>query len=71
MNRVRDLRLERGLSQEALARKAGLSLGAVRQVETGRRRPRLRTARAIAHALGVSVDEVFPEELEEERSTEG
>lgn len=66
MNRVRDLRLERGLSQEALARKAGLSLMGVRQVETGRRRnPRKRTKEAIARALGVSVTEVFPEEAEE------
>jgi transcriptional regulator with XRE-family HTH domain len=49
---IRDLRRDRRLTQEALAEKAGLSVGAIKQIETGKRWPRPETIEAIARALG-------------------
>ncbi len=55
-SRLRSLRDGRGLTQEALARAAGLSTRAVVELEGGRRRPLLETATALARALGCTVD---------------
>jgi transcriptional regulator with XRE-family HTH domain len=55
--RVRAARERRGMSREALAAQAGVSYGAVAQIETGRRTDiRLTTMTALAQVLGVSVD---------------
>ncbi len=50
---MRHLRTERGLSQEALARKAGFSLGYTTRLENGRHDPPLSTLVKIATALKV------------------
>lgn len=56
-DRLRVTRRRRGWSREALARAAGVSYGAVVQVESGRRSDvRLTTISALAGALGVSLD---------------
>ena len=48
-------RLRAGLSQEALAERAGLAPSAISALERGsRRRPHPRTLQALAHALGLS-----------------
>ncbi len=57
--RVQRSRLGRDLSQEQLAHKAGLSLGAIQAVESGRKSPTLRTLGAIAGALGVPAWELL------------
>jgi transcriptional regulator with XRE-family HTH domain len=57
--KVRQLRTERGMSQPALAAASGLSVGAIRDYEQGRREPLLGRAQLLARALGVSLD-VFP-----------
>ncbi len=49
--RVRRLRESSGLTQEALARKAGIGRITLVRLEAGERSPRLRTLSAIAHAL--------------------
>lgn len=54
--RLRELRLRKKLSQEKLARQAGVSVGTVRKLEQTDTDPTWETARAIAHALGVSLD---------------
>lgn len=55
--RVRSLRESAGLTQESLAQRADLSLGAVRYIETGRTAtPDKLTLQALATALGVPVD---------------
>lgn len=59
-NNLRSLRLAAHLSQEGLARRADLSMMTIHRVENGRT-PTLSTARKIAAALGVPLDEVFPE----------
>lgn len=56
--RLKELRLKKRLSQEALARAAGLSVGTVRQLEQTEAEPTWATARALAKALGVPLDKL-------------
>ncbi len=51
--RLRELRESAGLTQEALAIKAGLSRDGVAHLEQGRRSPSWKTVQALASALGV------------------
>lgn len=61
MSRLQELRKRAGLTQQELAVRAGVSLGAIAQLESGRRRfPRIKTALAIARVLGVEVEEIWP-----------
>jgi|SRR5215218_2341073 transcriptional regulator with XRE-family HTH domain len=61
--RVRELRTERGLSQERLAHQAGLSWGAIQRLESGQvTDPHYSTLSGIAQALGMSVAELAGEE---------
>jgi transcriptional regulator with XRE-family HTH domain len=53
--RLRQLRDERGLSQRALAEKAGISREYLARLETGRQDPTLSTLEKIAKALKVRV----------------
>jgi transcriptional regulator with XRE-family HTH domain len=55
------------LSQSELADRAGLSRETVSRLERGER-PRLDTARALSHALGVDVAILFPESEERQRA---
>jgi transcriptional regulator with XRE-family HTH domain len=54
--RLRQLRTAAGLSQTALAQRAGLTRMAVAHLEMGRRQPTWATAVALADALGVSTE---------------
>jgi transcriptional regulator with XRE-family HTH domain len=56
--RVRDLRQQRKLSQEALAERAGLHWTYVSGIERGKRNPGLNTLGRIASALRVSLAEL-------------
>lgn len=58
-NRVRELREQHGLSPAAFARLVGMSEKAVRQWESGARNPTKQSARRIARALGIPVDQVL------------
>ena len=61
-SKLRELRLSLGLSQEQLAKRAGVTRITVRNAEAGRVSPNLATARALQHALGAqSLDIVFPD----------
>ena len=54
-------RRQRGLSQEQLAEKAGISLGNLRKLENGQRkimRAQLNTILPLARALGVTVEQL-------------
>jgi DNA-binding XRE family transcriptional regulator len=55
---VRVWREQRGLTQDALAAKAGISKGYFCQIETRKRVGALKTLRAIADALAVSVPDL-------------
>ena len=59
-SRIRQLRELRGLTQEQLAHRAGLTLGGYRNIEVGTKsNPRLRTMEAIAWVLAVDVRELL------------
>lgn len=58
--RVRELRKERGLSQEKLAEKMKLKdVRTVVAIETGKRNPTLKTINKIAKALSVEIVNFF------------
>jgi transcriptional regulator with XRE-family HTH domain len=57
--RMRQLRKERGLSQEELAHRAGLHYTYIGGIERGERNPALVNINRIAAALGVSLAEFF------------
>lgn len=56
---VRRLRLERGLSQQELAERIGLSQSVIARLEAGGVEPRLSTLDRVAEALGVELDVRF------------
>lgn len=61
MSKLKELREVRGFTQEALARAADLSLKQIQNIERGGAQPRITTARRLAAALGVSLDELWQE----------
>ena len=58
-NRIRLLRAEKGWSQGELAEQVGVSRNSVNSVENGTFDPSLPLAFRIAHAFGLTVEEVF------------
>jgi putative transcriptional regulator len=58
-NRVRELRTEAGLSQDALAEQLGVSRQTVISIEVERYNPSLTLAFKIADQFGTTVEEVF------------
>jgi len=64
VNRIREIRLERAkvvpsaFTQEAVARRVGVTVNTLRSWETGAVKPRKRHARALARELGVSVEDL-------------
>lgn len=67
--RVKQARLERGFSQEALAQKLGISLQQIHKYEAGRNRISATRLAAIADVLGKPLDAFF-EGLEEGESAD-
>jgi len=53
--RIKTLREARALSQEELAKRAGISRGYLARLETARQDPTLTTLETLAKALGVKV----------------
>ena len=60
MERVRELRELRMLSQQELADRAGVSLFTIQRIERGEGSVRPKTGRAVSSALGVGVEELLP-----------
>jgi DNA-binding XRE family transcriptional regulator len=58
-DRIKELRNQKGISQEELAHRAGLSRTGMGFLETGKRSPRLDTLMKVADGLGVTVDELL------------
>ena len=54
IDRIKQLRKEKGMTQEKLAERADLTAEAVTRVERGVRMPTLKTLGKLAHGLGVS-----------------
>ncbi|ANR81195.1 transcriptional regulator [Kosakonia sacchari] len=57
--RVKSLRLERGLSQEAFADKCGLDRTYISGIERGVRNPTLEVIAVIADGLGINLSDLF------------
>ncbi|WP_081687322.1 ATP-binding protein [Glycomyces tenuis] len=57
---LRPLRLRAVMTQEELARKAGVGARTIRDIESGRVRPQAKTLRLLAEALGVDERELAP-----------
>ena len=55
---IRQLREKRGMTQEALAHEAGITVGHMSTIERGHSNPTWGTIRGIAQALDVSMGEV-------------
>jgi transcriptional regulator with XRE-family HTH domain len=55
---LRRLREERGLSQEALAHKAGITAGSLGRIELAQSSPSWATVRQIANALDITMEEL-------------
>jgi transcriptional regulator with XRE-family HTH domain len=60
--RIRQLRIERNMTQEVLARCAGLTKGYLSKIENSPNSPPVSTLIKISKALGVGIDTVFSEE---------
>ena len=65
MQKIKKLRLEKGWSQERLAKEAGLAQSFIHAVETGKKSPTMRSLRKIARALEVPIEELIRYEEEE------
>ena len=59
---IRQRRSELDMSQSELAAKVGVDKRQIRRYESGETQPTLPIAKAIAHALGISIDELAGEE---------
>ncbi len=57
--RLKALRIKRGMTQEALAKKAGISRGYLLRLEAGRQDPSLSTLTSLAKALKVKVGDLL------------
>lgn len=57
---LKTVRERLGLTQAQIAEKAQITVMSYSRYETGKRDPRIQTAIRIAHALGVTVEELFP-----------
>jgi transcriptional regulator with XRE-family HTH domain len=60
MDRIRQLRKERGLSQAKLAVMADMDPATLNRLEQGKGNPNLKTLERVASALGVEVVDLFP-----------
>lgn len=58
-NRIKELRMEKHISQEELAHRSGLSRTGMGFLETGKRWPRLDTLMSVAEGLSITVDELL------------
>jgi transcriptional regulator with XRE-family HTH domain len=58
-SRIKELRDQKGISQEELAHRAGLSRTGMGFLETGKRWPRLDTLMKVADGLNITLDELL------------
>ena len=61
MNRIRELRQKKQISQEELARLLGVDRSSVARWETGSNNPRMEKLLALAKIFGCSLDELVRE----------
>lgn len=66
--RVKDLRIKKGLSQEELADKTGLSLRTIQRIEHGESVPRGDTLKRLSIALQVTPDDLIDWQVQEDKN---
>ncbi|MDU5418110.1 helix-turn-helix transcriptional regulator [Peptoniphilus harei] len=59
MNKVKDKRIEKNLTQLELANIVGVTPKYIGFIENGERNPSLQVAQKIANALGYGIDDIF------------
>ena len=64
--RIREYRLKAGLSQNALAKKAGVSQSHISELESGEKKVGLAIAQKLAGALNCSLMEMLPGDEEDQ-----
>jgi len=57
--RIRELRLQKGLSQRAMAKRAGIAQSTLQELENHIKLPKLKELEFIAASLQVAVDDLF------------
>ena len=62
MPNIKQMRIDKNMSQKELSEKSGVSVQMVSMVETGYRRPSVPTAQKIASVLGFDWTEFFEKE---------
>ncbi len=62
MEKIKELRLNKGWSQEELAKKSGVGRISIIRYENNERIPQVDVASRIANALGCTIDELLGEE---------
>ena len=65
-NRIEQIRKERGIRQDEFAKLMGVSRQTISSLETGRYNPSIYLAYKIAKYFGMTIEEVFVFEEEEE-----
>jgi len=68
LNRVKELRTERGWTQQELAEAVGVSRQSINSIERNRYVPSLPLALTFARVFGRTADEIFTLEPDHERS---
>jgi transcriptional regulator with XRE-family HTH domain len=61
--RIKKLRIDRNLTQEALAQEAGLTKGYLSKIENSKNSPPVSTLLSLAKALGIDINDFFSEEV--------
>lgn len=59
ISKLKKLRLQKGLTQAALAKKAGLNTNAYAKIERGKSEPTLATIKKLTKALDVKASEIL------------
>ncbi|MGN8875284.1 helix-turn-helix domain-containing protein [Pseudoflavonifractor sp. HCP28S3_F10] len=63
--KIRFIRLEKGMTQKQVAERCGMADSAIRKYESGTQTPKIETLRRIAEALDVSIYELLSKEEKE------
>lgn len=67
MNRIKEIRMEKGLKQKDIAAITELSKSSISLIENGKARPSMNSAFKIAKALGVTIECLFIFDYEDKR----
>ncbi|MBO8160623.1 MAG: helix-turn-helix transcriptional regulator [Thermosipho sp. (in: Bacteria)] len=61
MTKIKEIRIQKGLTQETLARQAGITLRHYQRIENNQHTPNVKLALKIAKILNVPVENLFNE----------